>query len=149
MHREAVKEICLLSGEVGASSAWTLSLGKGTWGPRYILFLASRGFVVQGILYPLHNCKPKGSSNSRVEFGFALKEDAPLARFLCIQRRQESILFMPRRAAFHCFPGRILPSFIVLQTTRCVGGSGNGKTALRVLNNEASPQIYMHMPSTH
>ena len=51
--------------------------GREQWGPRYILFFAPRVFVVQRMLTPLHSCKPKGSSNSRVEFGFSLKDDAP------------------------------------------------------------------------
>ena len=51
--------------------------GKEQWGPRYIVFFAPRDFVVQRMFTPLHSCKPKGSSNSRVEFGFSLKNDAP------------------------------------------------------------------------
>lgn len=75
---EAIKEICLLSWEVGTCLCLDQFLGERNNGDHDILFFfAPRDFVVQRMFTPLHSCKPKGSSNSRVEFGFSLKNDAP------------------------------------------------------------------------
>lgn len=43
-------------------------MGKKTGGTKvYSFYLATRGVVVHQMLYPLHNCKPKGISSSGVE----------------------------------------------------------------------------------
>lgn len=62
--------------------------------------------------------------------------------------RGHSVCPMPNHLS-PWFPCRIFSSFILLQTMRYVGISGNGKTGLRAINTQAFPQIYVNIPSTH
>lgn len=116
----------------------------------YSFYFTIRGFVVPRMIYPLHNCKPKGICSSGVEFGFSFKDDTPPACFLCVQRKQRvhSVPPIPKHLLLLCFSCRIFPSSIVVQTVRYVGVSGSGKIGLRVLNTKSSPQIYTNMTST-
>lgn len=119
----------------------------------------------QEILFLFHNQSVCGSLNAFTLCTTASQKesatvrwssDSPLKMTLslpvsCVSKgSKESILFIPCQATFLlCFPCRIFPSSIVLQTMRCVGVSGNGKIGLRVINTKSSPQIYINMTNTH